>query len=539
MYEKYYGLSHDPFRLLPDAGVCYPHRSNAAAWAYIRYALKRGEGIVVVTGAPGSGKTTLAHKLLEEVDKEKVFAVSLVADDLSPTDLLLKIGYTMGLPVEGKDRAMMTLMIERHLVEMKESERRVLLVIDEAQSLSHQALETARRLSDLQSNATSMFQLFLFGQEQLETALTAPSMEQFQHRVIARCQLEPMTAQETKAYLRYRLSAANWKGNPSFNGQAVMAIHHFSGGLPRHVNKICSRLLLHAASEEKNALDENDVKVVVHDLRFEKLGPERPGAAATQSPPPIPTRKERASIIESKMAAEKTTEDGELGQPSPPPQAQQAPQAKVPPKPIPMPHVQTPPMGLRESSRKRSSSHKRHGNKSGKSSSRAVVGFVAVAAIGMLAAVLLLGGMNTGPGNTQAPGTAALNKQRLPDPYNSGPSFVSTTGGSGNILPGSILPEPPEEQDNRVLQQSSYLSAFSSANNGVAGDRQNAALAATDQSDTELTLAGLPQPSDLNLTVDNAHSPDTLLRSMTENSSASLMGTDELTSPPGKAKTGQ
>ena len=528
MYEKYYGLSHDPFRLLPDAGVCYPHRSNAAAWAYIRYALKRGEGIVVVTGAPGSGKTTLAHKLLQEVDKDKVFAVSLVADDLSPTDLLLKIGYTMGLPVEGKDRAMMTLMIEQHLVEMKDSERRVLLVIDEAQSLSHQALETARRLSDLQSDATSMFQLFLFGQEQLETALTSPSMEQFQHRVIARCQLEPMTAQETKAYLRYRLSAANWKGNPSFNGQAVMAIHHFSGGLPRHVNKICSRLLLHAASEEKNALDENDVKVVVHDLRFEKLGPDRPGAAATQAPPPIPTRKERASIIESKMAAEKTTDDSDIEQTAPPP-----PQAKVPPKPIPMPHVQTPPMGLRESSRKRSSSHKRQGNKSGKTSSRAVVGFVAVAAIGMLAAVLLLGGIKQGPDAPPAPGATALKKQKLPDPYNSGPTFLTTTGGSG-----SILPEPAEEQENRVLQQSGYLSAFNGARNDVAADRQNAALAATNQHDTELTLAGLPQPSGLNLTVDNAHSPDTLLRAMTDNSSGTLMGTDELTSPSGKAKSG-
>jgi hypothetical protein len=425
---------------------------------------------------------------------------------------------------------MMTLMIEQHLVEMKQSDRRVLLVIDEAQSLSHQALETARRLSDMQSEATSMFQLFLFGQEQLETALTSPSMEQFQHRVIARCQLEPMTAQETKAYLRYRLSAANWKGNPSFNGQAVMAIHHFSGGLPRHVNKICSRLLLHAASEEKNALDENDVKVVVHDLRHEKLGPDRPGAAATAAPS-APPRKERASIIESKMAAAKAT-DTDIELPDPPPQA------KVPPQPIPMPHVQTPPMGLRESSRKRGSTQKRRSSKSGKSSSRAVVGFVAVAAIGMLAAVLLLGGIAQEPNTPPATGAAALKKQKLPDPYNSGPTFVTTAGGSGAILPGSILPEPPATDENRVLQQSSYLSAFSEAGADEAAGRQNAALTAASHTETELTLAGLPHTSDLNLTVDNAHTPDALLRAMSDNTAGAMMGTDDLTTPPKAGDSG-
>ena len=71
MYEAFYDLSSDPFRLLPDPGICFPHRSNARAWAYLRYALKRGEGIVVVTGAPGTGKTTLSERLLAECHPAK------------------------------------------------------------------------------------------------------------------------------------------------------------------------------------------------------------------------------------------------------------------------------------------------------------------------------------------------------------------------------------------------------------------------------------------------------------------------------------
>jgi type II secretory pathway predicted ATPase ExeA len=454
MYEKFYGLSHDPFRLLPDSGVCYPHRSSASAWAYLRYALKRGEGIVVVTGAPGSGKTTLAHRLLNEVDEKKVFAVSLVADDLSPSELLLKVGYAMGLSVEGKDRAMMTMMIEQHLHEMRQAGRRVLLLIDEAQSLSHQALETARRLSDLQEESKSMFQLILFGQEQLESALTSPDMEQFQHRVIARCQLQPMTAQETKAYLRYRLSAADWKGNPSFNGQAVMAIHHFSRGLPRHINKICSRLLLHAASEEKVALDENDVKVVVSDLRNERLGPDRPGTMTDALPPalgePLPTATvERlpTSTAESRPTArraepvppQRQSEHAAGGaeaqreaasQPRPQPNQAQATQEQAPP-PMPAPR---PPRSAKPST----------------GAPTAVVAVVGLAAVGMLATIALLGtfaGSNE-PDFVQTPAMAREAERPRDESGQPAPGFMSTDMGSDGFMSGSVLPPLPADSGN-------------------------------------------------------------------------------------------
>ncbi len=273
MYERFYHLRNDPFRLLPDPRVCFAHRSCAKAWAYLRYALKRGEGIVVVTGPSGSGKTTLAERLLNDLNPAQVVSVRLIANDLNPTDLLRKLGYSFGLAVEGLDRAMLSHRIERYLIELEQSQRRALVLIDEAQTLSHQSLESMRLLTDMQSRLRPVFQLILLGQEGLEGVMSAPGMEQFQQRVIASCRLQTMTLEETKAYIEYRLEYADWAGDPSVNGPAVKAIYDYSHGLPRHVNKICSRLLLLGSTEERHALNERDVTAVVRDLRDELLAP--------------------------------------------------------------------------------------------------------------------------------------------------------------------------------------------------------------------------------------------------------------------------
>lgn len=274
MYEAFYKLTDDPFRLLPDPDVCFPHQSCAKAWAYLRYALKRGEGIVVVTGPPGSGKTTLGERLINELDASKTVSVRVVASDLNITELLRRLAYAFGIAAESMDRAMLTHRIESYLTDLERKNRSALVLIDEAQTMSDRTLEALRLLSDLQSpRSRPLLQLFLMGQEELEGVISAPDMEQFQQRVIASCRLRKMGLAETKAYMEYRLDRVNWSGDPSINGQAVQAVFRHSHGLPRHVNKICSRLLLYGCTEEKHQLAESDVLAVVRDLRDELLAP--------------------------------------------------------------------------------------------------------------------------------------------------------------------------------------------------------------------------------------------------------------------------
>ena len=297
MYEAFFNLSVDPFRLLPDPGICFPHKSCARAWAYLRYAVKRGEGIVVITGRPGSGKTTLAQRLLTELNPSKTVSVQLIAHDLSATDLLRKLAYAFGLPAEGMDRAMLAHRIERYLAELERSNRRALVVIDEAQTLSHHALEAMRLLTDLQSRSRPVLQMILLGQNELEDVMSAPGMEQFQHRVIASCRLQTMDLKETKSYLEYRLAYADWRGDPSIDGTAVMAIYRNSNGLPRHVNKICSRLFLHASSEEIHEISEDDVQAVVSDLKEELLAPLTMGDAVASEPLAMPDSLDELALV--------------------------------------------------------------------------------------------------------------------------------------------------------------------------------------------------------------------------------------------------
>jgi type II secretory pathway predicted ATPase ExeA len=273
MYQRFYQLSSNPFRLAPEPDFCFSHTGYRRAREYLEFALAEGEGFVMVTGRPGTGKTLLVETFLKEINPREVIARRIAVSSFGATDLLRAVAYAYDIDAVGMDKGTMRHRIQQFFVRQEQAGRRVLLIIDEAQTLSHAALEELRILADLQTQSRLMLQLFLVGQESLQELMCTPDMEQFQQRVIANYQLVPLNLQDTRSYIEHRLLQAGWKGDPEYSSAAVLSIYKLSTGVPRHINKICNRLLLLGFGKDKHAFDEQDVQEISAEMREERLTP--------------------------------------------------------------------------------------------------------------------------------------------------------------------------------------------------------------------------------------------------------------------------
>ena len=273
MHLTYYNLSADPFRLSPDPRFCFPHRTYRKAMTYMRHALLRAEGFFIITGQPGMGKTTLINDLLRSLRPGELSVARLVSTQLQADDLLRLVAYELNLAPTGMDKATMLNQVTNFLGQQHREGRRTLLVVDEAQDVSGEALEELRLLTNIQIDGHQLLQIFLVGQEELRDVVSDPSLVQLHQRVIAATHLDPLDVTETRDYVKHRLRRVGWEGSPLISNQAYAMIHRFSRGIPRQVNQICSRLLLHGSLEERDRLGLEDIKIVIEELHGEMLLP--------------------------------------------------------------------------------------------------------------------------------------------------------------------------------------------------------------------------------------------------------------------------
>jgi len=273
MYEIFYKLQAEPFRLSPDHRFCFNHRSYAKAKSYMHYAFHRAEGFVMITGRPGTGKTTLVNDLIDSLSPTEVSVAMLVSTQLEANDLLRMVAYFFGLEEDLPHKAMIIQRLTRLLTNHYKEGRRALLIVDEAQDLSASALEELRLLTNLQLNSQPLLQIFLLGQEELKDLVHGPNMEQVHQRLVAAYDLEALKENETKQYIKHRLDQVGWKGDPAISEAVFPIIYKFSHGIPRRINLFCSRLFLHGSVEEKHKLGVSDARIVIDELQLENLTP--------------------------------------------------------------------------------------------------------------------------------------------------------------------------------------------------------------------------------------------------------------------------
>ena len=299
MYEAFYNLSTKPFQLSPDPRFFFDSSVHKRAMSYLRYGLSQGEGFIVITGGIGTGKTTLVRNLFSELDQQKIIAAQLVTTNLDSDELLKIISSSFGLPHEGLSKASLLKQFESFLKKCDFQDKRVLLVVDEAQNLPIEAVEELRMLSNFQTDKRSLIQSFLLGQEEFRKTVQSPGMEQLRQRIIASCHLSPLDKKETRLYIEHRLKEVGWSSRPVITDIAFELIHNFTNGVPRRINVFCDRLLLYGYLEELFVFKPEVINIVAEELANEVASPEdydeeekSPIAAKKAPPKPVAANKD-------------------------------------------------------------------------------------------------------------------------------------------------------------------------------------------------------------------------------------------------------
>jgi general secretion pathway protein A len=269
MYAKFYGLSTPPFQLTPDARFFFESTVHRQAMAYLVYGLHHAEGFIIITGEVGAGKTILVDNLLSTIDQSNFVIAKIVTTQLGGDDLLHLVAGGFGIAKEGLTKGALLQRINDFVLAQQRNGKRVLLIVDEAQNLTFEALEELRMLSNIVVGKTMALQSFLLGQPQFRATLGSPRLEQLRQRVTAAYHLGPLSEAETRAYIEHRLRRAEWKGDPQFTEDCFPLIYRNTGGVPRQINTLCSRLLLFGFLEELHVLPASAVEKVASDLREE------------------------------------------------------------------------------------------------------------------------------------------------------------------------------------------------------------------------------------------------------------------------------
>jgi general secretion pathway protein A len=296
MYQTYYNFTSMPFQLTPDCRFFFGSSGHGRAIAHLVYGLAQEEGFIVITGEVGAGKTTLVERLWSELDHQTYLMARVVTTQVSGDDLLRLVVTGFGLDDTGADKATLLRRLEGLFRDERALGRRCLLVVDEAQNLSIPALEELRMLSNIAISGRAPLQTILLGQPQFRCILGSSDLDQLRQRVLAGFHLGPLTENEVRPYIEHRLRTVGWTGNPSWTDDALATIFRHTGGVPRKINTLCSRLLLYGALEQSSVINtamvETTAEELKHDLGSESNGTVVPTAHHADATPNLLDRLE-------------------------------------------------------------------------------------------------------------------------------------------------------------------------------------------------------------------------------------------------------
>ena len=254
MYTEFFGLNEKPFSISPDPRYLYLSQRHADALAHLIYGISESGGFIQLTGEVGTGKTTLIRSLLEQLPERAEIAL-ILNPQLSTKEFLHSICEELRTPPPLEDSVKGFIdALNAYLLRANSEDRRVVLIVDEAQTLGPDLLEQVRLLTNLETSKKKLLQIILIGQPELRELLERPEMRQIAQRITGRYHLEPLDAKDTVVYVQHRLKVAGGRPN-IFTASAYRRIYKESGGIPRLINVVADRALLAAYSQERATID--------------------------------------------------------------------------------------------------------------------------------------------------------------------------------------------------------------------------------------------------------------------------------------------
>jgi general secretion pathway protein A len=270
MYEEFYGLKENPFDVTPNPEYIYLGGSHREALAQLLYGVKAKKGFIVITGEVGTGKTTLLHYLLDNLDGNRHTRTAFLYNPrLTVNDFIQYILKDLGVGVQEQTKAEYLYNLHHYLLNAYQKDESVVLIVDEAHGLNPDLLEEIRLLSNLETSRSKLIQIVLVGQPELDKTLSQPEFRQLNQRINMRYHLSPLSRKETEEYIEKRLRVAGAQ-EPLFTKKAIQEIYLKSGGKPRLINILCDNALLNGYALNERVVGVKSVREVAKDLKLGK-----------------------------------------------------------------------------------------------------------------------------------------------------------------------------------------------------------------------------------------------------------------------------
>ncbi len=246
MYLKHFGLEELPFSLTPNTQFFCELPSHHDALKALLFSIEHGEGFIKLIGEVGLGKTLLCRKILDCLAQPDIVTAYIPNPDLTPQELRLAFAREIGLHLDSAtDQHQLQQKLTEQLIVIKQQEKRVVILIDEAQAMPDQTLETLRLLTNLETESDKLLQVILLAQPELDQRLEKSHLRQLQQRITFAHQLRHLNLEETQAYVVHRLYTAGYRtGSPLFSKKAMKLLYRYSQGVPRAINILAHKALL-------------------------------------------------------------------------------------------------------------------------------------------------------------------------------------------------------------------------------------------------------------------------------------------------------